>query len=187
MSAEALFEKLRSALDAAGIAYMVTGSFVSGVHGIPRATHDIDVVIAPTADQLKALIAQFPQSEYYAEIEDAREAFRHGSQFNVIDQKSIWKIDFIFRKNRPFSRAEFERRRRITILGVPVYAASPEDVVIAKLEWAKMGESERQIDDAAGIIEMQGDALDRAYIEHWVGELSLGKQWTAAQERASAS
>jgi hypothetical protein len=163
---------------------MVTGSFASAVHGVPRATHDIDVVIAPTERQLIALLREFPGSEYYAEIEDALQALRYGSQFNVIDQNSVWKIDFIVRKNRPFSKAEFDRRRRVNILGVSVYAATPEDLLIAKLEWAKMGESERQIRDAAGIIQIQGPLLDIAYVEGWVAELGLQRQWEMARAEA---
>ena len=89
--------------------------------------------------------------------------------FSVIDRRGIWKIDFIVRKNRPFSKREFDRRKRMNILDVTVYAATPEDVLLAKLEWAKLGESERQIRDASGIIEIQRDKLDVEYVERWAG------------------
>jgi hypothetical protein len=145
MGAEDLFLKLREALETTGIPHMVTGSFVTAVHGVPRATHDIDVVIAPTGSQLPALVRQFSESDDYAELEDAIQALRHRSQFNVIDERGVWKIDFIIRKDRPFSMAEFARRRITNILGIPVYAATAEDLLIAKLEWAKLGESERQL------------------------------------------
>jgi hypothetical protein len=184
MGAEDLFLKLKEALEAVGIPYMVTGSFVSAVHGVPRATHDIDVVIAPTSAQLSALVRQFAESAYYVEVEDALQALRYESQFNVIDERGVWKIDFIIRKDRPFSTVEFGRRRLTTILGVSVYAATAEDILIAKLEWAKMGESERQLRDASGIIAIQGADLDRAYVERWVAELSLEKEWERARALA---
>lgn len=184
MPAEDLLVRLRDALETAGIPYMVTGSFVSAVHGIPRATHDVDVVIAPTAQQLEALIRDFSESNYYAEMEDALQALRYQSQFNVIDERGVWKIDFIIRKDRPFSIAEFARRRLMTILGVPVYAATAEDMLIAKLEWAKMGESERQLRDASGIIAIQGENLDMLYVERWVAALSLEDQWEQARSLA---
>ena len=60
--------------------------------------------------------------------------------------------------------------------------ATPEDVLIAKLEWAKIGGSERQLVDAAGIIKMQREILDFAYIERWVETLDLEQQWSAVQE-----
>jgi hypothetical protein len=63
---------------------------------------------------------------------------------------------------------------------VNVYAATPEDILIAKLRWAKIGESQRQIDDAAGVIRMQGEQLDMAYVNNWVTLLQLDEQLAAA-------
>jgi hypothetical protein len=69
-------------------------------------------------------------------------------------------------------------------LGTRVFVASPEDTVISKLEWAKLGGSELQLRDASGILQLLGTGLDRAYIERWVTELGLKDLWqrvTAAQ------
>jgi hypothetical protein len=184
MSVARVFEKLRAALDAAAIPYFVTGSFASSTHGIPRSTNDIDIIIAPTPDQLSALMDQLSDPEYYSDREDAFDALQRRSQFNVIDNATLWKVDFIVSKDSPFDRARFTRRRLTEIAGVNVYAATPEDVVIAKLLWSKLGESERQLNDAAGVIRMQGEELDRSYIESWVNELELRAQWSAARERA---
>lgn len=185
MSAGGILTTLRAALEAAGVSYMVTGSLASSAHGTPRATQDVYVVIAPTREQLLALLRQFPESDFYLSEEDALQALQYHSQFNVIDQRSIWKIDFILRKERPFSQEEFSRRRQIEIAGVRVYAATPEDVLVAKLEWARMGESERQVNDAAGIIRVQGARLDISYIERWVEALGLEEQWSRAREKAA--
>jgi hypothetical protein len=163
---------------------MVTGSFVSSVHGVPRATHDIDVVIEPTRDQLLALMEKFEEPTYESDKEDALDAFRRRSMFSVIDRRGIWKIDFIVRKDRPFSKREFGRRTKIDILGISLYAATAEDILLAKLEWAKLGESERQIRDAAGIIKIQGPKLDVDYVERWAAALDIEDQWRAASEQA---
>lgn len=184
MTAESFLQHVIAALEQAQIPYMVTGSFASSAHGIVRGSKDIDIVIAASAAQLRTFVAQFPNDRYYADESDAIEALRYNLQFNVIDFGSSWKVDLIFRKDRAFSRIEFERRRPHVIQGVNVYVASPEDVLIAKLEWAKIGESERQIDDAAGVIATQGLDLDRAYVERWVQELNLGEQWNRALKRA---
>lgn len=149
-----------------------------------RATEDIDIVIAPTSEQLRAFISEFPNDRYYADERDALDAFEHTSLFNIIDFGSTWKADLIMRKDRAFSRTEFERRRPYVIAGVRVYITTAEDILIAKLEWAKLGESERQIEDAIGVIETQGAALDRAYVERWVRELGLEDQWQKALRRA---
>lgn len=184
-SATTVLERLKAALEAADVPYLVTGSFASSAHGIPRSTNDIDVLIAPTRAQLIALMNHFPTTQYYADLEEAIDAFEHRSQFNVIDHETWWKVDFIVSKDSAFDRHRFARRRVTEIAGVSVYAASPEDVLIAKLRWAKMGESEQQIRDASGIVRMQGDDLDRAYIERWVAELGLEEQWRVALHGAA--
>ena len=58
-------------LDAVGIPYMLTGSFASGIHGQPRASHDIDFVIAPTLGSLNQLLKKLPEQEYYVSREAA--------------------------------------------------------------------------------------------------------------------
>ncbi|HEX7153443.1 MAG TPA: hypothetical protein VF618_18295 [Thermoanaerobaculia bacterium] len=93
---------------------------------------------------------QLPDPEYYSDRDDAFDALRRRSKFNVIENATLWKIDFIVSSDSPFDRTRFSRRRVTEIAGVNVYAATPEDVVIAKLVWSKLGESERQINDAAG-------------------------------------
>jgi hypothetical protein len=75
---------------------MVTGSIASSVHGVPRATQDVDVIIEPTREQLVALMHRFAEPIYDADIDDALDAFRRRSMFSVIDRRSIWKVDFIF-------------------------------------------------------------------------------------------
>jgi len=184
MSIDDFFVRLIAALERASVPYMVTGSYASSAHGTPRATNDIDIVIAPTPEQLHSLLQQFPSDRYYADEKDAFEMLRLERQFNVIDFATCWKADLIFRKSRRFSDTEFLRRRRHMIAGKQVYLTTAEDILIAKLEWAKLGESERQIEDAAGVIRRQGSALDRPYVEHWVRELELETQWHAAISRA---
>lgn len=184
MSVSKILEDLRTALDDVGVPYMVTGSLVSSVHGVPRATQDIDVVIEPSREQLTTLMEYFGEPTYDSDKDDAFDALRRRTMFSVIDRRGIWKIDFIVRKERPFSRREFGRRQKVDILGVSLYAATPEDILLAKLEWAKLGESERQIRDAAGIIQIQGSNLDVDYVERWVAALEIEDQWEAARRKA---
>jgi hypothetical protein len=46
----------------------------------------------------------------------------------------------IIRKSRAFSQEEFRRRQRVDLQNLPLYVASAEDVVVAKLEWSKLAE-----------------------------------------------
>lgn len=185
MTVKTVFENLRAALELAGIPYFVTGSFASSAHGIPRSTNDIDIVIAPSSEQLRILISQFPESDFAADAEDAFDALRRRSQFNIIDYATMWKVDFILRQPTPFDASRFARRELVEIAGVRLQTASAEDILITKLWWAKLSESERQLSDAAGILAVQGSKLDTEYVERWVAVLELDDQWQATRERAA--
>lgn len=183
-----LVARLVGALDASGIPFMVAGSFASTAHGAPRATQDLDVVIdPPDAKALSAFLDALPGEAYYVDHDAAREALRGRGMFNVIDFATGWKIDLIVRKDRPFSAMEFARRSPTTLLGVPVFIASAEDTVIAKLEWSKIGGgSARQRRDVAGVLATVGEALDRAYVARWVQALGLEAEWQKAAAPGTA-
>lgn len=167
-----------SLLDRIGIPYMLTGSVAASYHGRPRATHDSDVVIDPTPDQLGALVRDLLDREFYVHAERALEALRSRRPFNVIDTRYACKVDLIIRRERPYSAEEFARRVSVDLsLGRPVSVVSAEDAVLSKLEWARAGgDSERQLADAAGIVAVNR-SLDRAYIEHWAAELRVLDLW----------
>ena len=160
--------------------FMVTGSLASTLYGEPRSTVDVDIVVVLNGVSLPRLLAALPEDQYYVSEDSALDAIRRQGQFNIIDMETGWKIDLILRKRRPFSAVEFERRERRAVLGVQLPVCTAEDSVLSKLEWAKKGGgSERQLRDVAGIVALQGDALDRAYIARWVGELEVAELWEA--------
>ena len=172
MSQKDFLAKLIAKLENSGIPYMISGSLGSSLHGEPRATNDIDLVIAPTVAQLNSFI-QSLSTDYYVSPEAAQEAFRNRSMFNVIDHQTGWKADLLIRKDRAFSLEEFGRRISANILGVEVTVVSPEDAILSKLEWSKESESELQFRDALGIAVVQWDNLDRDYLRKWARELSV--------------
>jgi predicted nucleotidyltransferase len=172
-------------LDRAAIPYTLAGSFASTCHGSPRTTHDIDVVIAPTRPVLDRFVDGLDEERYYMSDVAVDEVWQRRGMFNVLLLDSGWKVDLILRKDRPFSRSEFERRIRVELGGLAVWMATAEDTILAKLEWAKAGESERQLRDVVGILEVAGGRLDRAYIERWVAELGLLDLWARVGSKGS--
>jgi len=184
MTTEDIFRRIIQALGRAGIPYMLTGSFASSYHGVPRATQDIDLVIAASAAQVRNLVNLLPATEYYVNEEAALDALARESQFNVIDFATGWKIDLIIRKSRAFSRAEFDRRSAVDLFGLELFIVSAEDVLLAKLEWAKAGQSVRQLEDCANLIRVRWGELERSYIENWVAQLGLEGHWQSARRMA---
>jgi hypothetical protein len=165
-------------LERHAIPYMVTGSLASSYHGRPRATHDADIVIDPSAPQLAALVKDLEADGFYVDAASAHTALEQRRQFNAIDVQYACKIDLIVCKDRAFSRQELARRQRHDLaFAQAVAVVSPEDAVLSKLEWARRsGDSERQLRDAAGILELN-PGLDRGYIAHWAPRLGVAELW----------
>lgn len=184
MSFADAFRRIVEHLDQCNLNYMVVGSFASAYYSAPRTTADLDVVIEATSEQLKRLVATLQASGYYAELDAALDALRHQSLFNVLDNQNGWKIDLIILKSQPFDREEFRRRVPAKLLDVQLFVASAEDVVISKLEWAKLGGSLRQIEDVGKVLAAQWKTLDQTYLSRWIGELELQEQWAAAKRSA---
>jgi hypothetical protein len=177
--------RIVAALDGAAVPHMLAGSFASGIHGTPRSTQDFDIVIDPSFDSLDHFLEALAGDDIYLDADVAREEFKRRGQFNAIDTATFWKADLIFRKARPFSRSELDRRVPVKVLGIDVFVATAEDTILAKLEWAKLGESERQLRDVRGILEVNGESLDRAYVERWLDELGVRDLWERIQEASS--
>jgi hypothetical protein len=184
MNVPGVFERITAALDQASIAYMLSGSFASAHYGAPRSTQDIDLVIEATPAQLRAFIDSLSSNGYYADLHAALEAHKRQSMFNVIDLTTGWKIDLIIRKSRAYSREEFGRRQRFSLNGVPLFVASAEDAIISKLEWARLAQSRRQIEDVAAVLRVRWDGLDHSYLEKWIAELGMEKEWSDAKVTA---
>jgi hypothetical protein len=173
---EALIATVVTLLNRAGIPYMLTGSLASSYHGEPRATRDLDMVIDPAPAALDQLIASILEAGLYVDPSAAHEALAIRTQFNAIDRTGT-KVDFIIRRDRPFSIEEFRRRRPADLLGTAGFLATAEDMIIAKLEWAAATDSQRQRRDVAGMLAVGGDAIDHRYIARWVEALGLQVVW----------
>lgn len=165
MTAAALLRSVVAALDAAGVPFMLTGSLAAAYHGAGRATMDIDLVIDLTAPQLRSMVRALAETGTYLSSDAAEQALAHRSIFNLVDTTSGWKVDLIVRKARAFSETEFARRRPADYEGCPLWVASVEDVIVAKLEWAKLGASARQLEDVAALVRINAGQLDRVYLE----------------------
>lgn len=177
--------RLIQILEAVDVPYLIVGGLAAIAHGRPRTTQDVDVLVVLDGRGARRLVAAFPRDDWYADEDAALEAVRSQRQFNVIHTTSGWKADLIVRSRHPFHLAEFDRRRRMTLSGVAVWIATPEDTLLAKLDWStRCGGSERQRDDVRGILAVQGDGLDRDYLEHWIEALGLRAEWDRVQVTA---
>ena len=167
------FAAVIEALERSAIPYALTGSLASIVWGRPRATYDADFVIALRAADVDRLLAVFPVGEWYLDREKPLEAVRDQGECNAIHMASATKIDFWLKNDRPADALRFARRRREKLAGVDCWVLSPEDTILAKLEWSALSPSERQTQDIAGIIEIQAGRLELDYLREWADVLQV--------------
>ena len=69
------------------------------------------------------------------------------------------------------------------MLGTPAFLPTIEDLVVAKLEWAQASDSERQLRDVIGMLDVAGDDVDAAYVDGWVERLRLERAWERVVKR----
>jgi hypothetical protein len=166
------------ALDRLGVAYQIGGSVASSVHGMARATMDIDLVADLGPDDVDAFVEALGD-EYYADAAMIREAIERRSSFNLIHQPTMFKVDVFVPRERDFDRSSLGRRVRESLSPDPearaFYVATAEDTLLAKLEWFDRGgrTSERQWSDIIGVLRVQGEALEVDYLKRWAEDLGL--------------
>ncbi len=165
------------ALERLGVAYQIGGSVASSVYGVPRATMDIDLVADLRPEHVQPLAALL-QEQYYINPEAIHEALHRRSSFNRIHLETMVKVDVFVLRERPYDQEAFRRTRRDTLeeeSGREFSLSAPEDVILNKLAWFRMGGevSERQWNDVIGVLRVQANALDVPYLTHWAAVLGL--------------
>lgn len=166
-----LFEKL-------GIPYLIGGSLASTLYGMIRTTQDSDIVAEMRPEHLQPFVTAL-QDEFYVDDKMIAEAIQRQSSFNIIHRETMFKVDVFIPKPRPFLQSQLARsQRQIFTFDTEVSAnfASPEDTILAKLEWYRLGGevSERQWRDILGVLKTRADELDVEYLETWATKLQIG-------------
>jgi hypothetical protein len=165
------------ALEALGVRYFIGGSMASAIHGVVRATMDVDLVADLNQDQIIALINTL-ENEFYIDDEMIRDAIANQSSFNIIHRNTMFKVDVFVTKGEPFDLSQFARSQKIPLTDEAdraAYVASAEDILIAKLHWYRLGGevSDRQWNDVINVLKVQGERLDRAYLETWADQMGV--------------
>jgi len=172
-----VFAHVIDVLERLKIPYMIGGSVASIAYGEPRLTLDMDIVIDIKEDQVEKFIQSFG-NEYYVDLNSILEAVKNKTHFNIINSIAGVKVDFYVLEDDEFSRQEFSRRRKEAFdKKMLAYFKSPEDTILKKLQWHKMGGSEKHIEDIKGILKVSGSKLDLVYLDKWAIKLKVADVW----------
>lgn len=165
-----IFEKL-------GVPYLIGGSLASTLYGMVRTTQDSDIVAEMRLEHLKPFVSAL-QDEFYIDDEMIAESIQRNSSFNIIHRDTMFKVDVFIPRPRPFLQSQLARAQRQTFIfdaQVSAKFASPEDTILSKLEWYRMGGevSERQWRDVLGVLKTRTGELDLDYLRKWARELKV--------------
>ena len=157
-------------------------------YGHARATNDIVIQIGCL--DIQKVFPLF-EKDFYISREAVQEALANESMFNIIDNETVFKVDFIVAKKDDFSKQQFQRRQKMTIGPRCIYVISPEDLILSKLQWSRESLSEIQENDIRSILRVQGKTLDKKYLEVWVEKMGfkerLAKLYDSVRHKSQGS
>jgi hypothetical protein len=165
------------ALEENGVRYVVGGSLASSISGEPRSTLDVDLVVALDEDKVAPVVAALG-ADFYSDPATIRQAIRGKSSANLLHLPSSVKVDLFVMGGSPVDEEQMDRRLRLKVATEPdryLYVYTPEDILLQKLRWYRMGNevSDRQWRDVLGILAVQGNKLDSAYLKRAAGTLNV--------------
>ena len=167
--------------DKIGIQYYLVGSLASMYYSRPRFTNDIDLVVQISTSQIANFEKEFPLTDYYCPpLEILRDEIIRKGSFNLIHQKSGFKIDVVVNKMNEFHQSEFSRRKKVQLTpDISAFIASAENIILKKLEYYKEGTSEKHLTDVQGIL--ASEKIDLEYLELWIVKMNLHDVWAKAK------
>lgn len=167
--------ELHQILESVNIPYYVSGGVASSIHGEPRSTRDLDLVIEIQPDQINLLVTTLEAAGYYCPA-GAVEDLQRGREglLNITHTETIANADLYVTDTSTFATSQMERRRLLDVEGMPAFwVISPEDLVLQKLAWGRGSQSEKQWRDVLGILKLQTENLDYEYLTQWADNLGL--------------
>lgn len=164
-------------LERLNIPYLIGGSLASTLYGMVRTTQDSDIVAEMQLEHLRPFVLAL-QEEFYLDDEMIAESIQRHSSFNIIHRESMFKVDIFIPRPRPFLQSQLDRAQKQTFFfetEVSAIFSSPEDIILAKLEWYRLGGevSERQWRDILGVLKTRAGELDLDYLRKWANELKV--------------
>ncbi len=181
--------RVTSILEKLHVRYLIGGSLASTLHGMVRTTQDSDIVAELRPEHVGVFVRELID-EFYIDEDLITKAIAQRSSFNIIHRDSFFKVDLFIPKGRPFVEEQLSRAQRQILSLEPfaeAFVATPEDTLLAKLEWYRIGGevSERQWRDVLGVLEVQRGNLDLDYLRRWAKDLKVNDLLERAMKEAT--
>lgn len=174
-----------NALQSERVVYAVTGSIASSIHGEPLTSLDVGIVVRMTPEQAAGLAKRLG-ARFYADVDMLRKAAVENSMANLLDQENGLKFDISVLDDTLYHRQVLQRRVEMPLPGFnrTFWVVTPEDIILMKLIWRRKTQSQKQWDNALGVVRVKGNTLDWAYLRDWAGQLDVERDLDALAREA---
>lgn len=92
MTLVAALQPIVEAFERLGVSYHIGGSVASSMHGSPRSTNDIDLLVGLRHEHVLPLCTALGDA-FYADDAMLHDAITHGSSANLVHLATGWKVD----------------------------------------------------------------------------------------------
>ncbi len=164
---------LAEALHARRVKHMLVGGLAVAVHGRPRFTKDIDLVVALATSEVVPFLRELRARGFTLAEEDLASHLLSPGQVGRAffgDEAAAERLHVDLMIVLPgYEEQALGRATTHTILGTARSVATAEDLLLSKVV------SGRPIDlsDADAIVLRKGPDLDGAYLRRWAGDLGV--------------
>jgi len=165
--------------------YFITGSVAAIAYGDPRLTHDIDLVINMSSNEIEKFILAFPGNQFYCPpVEVIKTELNRKSRghFNLIHHETGFKADIYLTGEEELQLWAMKNSREIEFETSLIFIAPPEYVVIKKLEFYKEGNAQKHLIDIQGILANSKELIDFDFLNKAIADRSLDEYWGKAIE-----
>lgn len=168
-------------LETLELPYWVTGSDALSLTGYARTTADTDIVVDVAVETYETSLRPALEARglYVAALVQVGDR-----AMGQASAGATW-VDLILPAPGIWTTSCRERRVRVPdpVIGRHIWIVSPEDLVLAKLAWARGG-SARQVEDATRIL--AAGSLDLAYCRSMAAHLGVSSALEAVVEASDA-
>lgn len=159
------------AMDAADVPYVIVGGIAVMAWGQPRATMNIDALVALAPDDVDRFAEAAGAESFQVDRYAIQQAFEDQSHVTVFDQESAYHVDVKLAMSAE-ERAEVEAAVVVPFEGGDLRIAPPEEVVAWKLKFG----APQDLQDARSVVVRQGGDLDMGRLVSLAGRLGVEKE-----------
>lgn len=159
-----VYKKIVTFLNKGRYKYIIIGGIAASMIGEQRFTHDVDVDIYLSKDDVPDFLKKAANAGFKVLEEKCLESVEQTGIFQI--SYGDYHIDFIIASTDLETQA-YQRRIAIQMQGVKAFFPTPEDLILLKIIPGR----DKDLLDAKNIVLRHKGKLDKRYLKRWAEKL----------------